>query len=107
MNIDIPGALHELSSVADRLMALLEWDRLAQEERGTSALPPFHIRDHNRRDIIDLYSAFLNLRETLQRVLEQSAFEYPAEERDLWLRTLREMNDRVSSQEIMQRFIRP
>ena len=61
MQVDIPGALHDPAKVADRIAALLEWEKLAQQERGSRALPTFQLRDHDREDIADLYGGFLNL----------------------------------------------
>jgi hypothetical protein len=52
MEIDVAGALRALGLVADQLAALLEWEKLAQQERGSRLLPPFNFQDHNRNDII-------------------------------------------------------
>ena len=107
MQIDIPGGLRELASVADRLAALLEWEKLAEQERGSRSLPPFRLRDYNCQDIIDLYGRFLNLSTSITKVLERAGNAFPPEQTDIWWRQLRTLGQRVHGFGIIDRFIKP
>ena len=107
MQIDISGALRDLAKVADRIAELLEWEKLAQQERRPHVPPAFQLCDHNRKDIIDLYSWFLNLSMSAHEVLDSSDFEIPEEQRGRWQRRLRELEKRVDDCRIIDRFIKP
>ncbi|MCC6359271.1 MAG: hypothetical protein IT450_11045 [Phycisphaerales bacterium] len=71
MQPDIPGALHELDRVANRIEELLEWNELAQNEHRTGIPPSFQFRNHLSGEIVSLYSAFLVLSRTVHRVLDR------------------------------------
>jgi hypothetical protein len=107
MEIDVAGALRDLGLVADRLAALLEWEKLAQQERGSRKLPPFSFRDHNRNDIIDLYGHFLSLSSSLHAILDSTDGTFVDEERHTWWRQLRKLEDRVQCFGIMDNYIKP
>lgn len=107
MQVDIPAALQELKRVADRIEELLEWEKLAQQERGSRALPPFQLRDHDRKDIIDLFGWFLNLSMSIHEVLDRPDFEALGEQRQRWQRRLRALEERVQGLGIIDKYIKP
>ena len=107
MELDVPGTLKDLESVAAHLATLLEWDQLAEQERDTRALPPFRLQNHNREDIIDLYSQFLCLRTGIHAVLESRSLLIPDEQREPWKERLLVLEQKVRGLRILERFIRP
>ena len=107
MEIDVAGALRDLGIVADRIAALLEWERLAQHERGSRALPPFSFRDHNRSDIIDLYGHFLSLSLSLHALLGRSDLVLADEQCRAWQRQLHQLDERIHCFGIMEKYIKP
>lgn len=107
MHVDISGGLRDLGKVADRIATLLEWEKLAEQERGSRALPPFRLRDHNREDIIELYGHFINLSKTLHAVLDGADVGFTSEQWKLWSQRLRELDQRVRGFDIIQKYIKP
>ncbi|MCB9852821.1 MAG: hypothetical protein H6819_06975 [Phycisphaerales bacterium] len=107
MEPDIPGALCDLEKLADHLATLLEWEKLAEQEHDSRALPPFRLEHHNREDIIDLYSQFLELRSGIQRVIDEHDPMIPGDNRDTWNRRITALDLRVRQLGIMEKFIRP
>jgi len=107
MEIDVAGALRALGLVADQLAALLEWEKLAQQERGSRLLPPFNFHDHNRNDILDLYGQFLNLSSSLHALFERSDLTLADEQCRTWQRQLRQLDERIHCFGIMEKYIRP
>ncbi|MBK8270284.1 MAG: hypothetical protein IPK83_19110 [Planctomycetes bacterium] len=107
MELDVPGTLKDLESVAAHLATLLELDQLAEQERDSRALPPFRLQDHNREDIVDLYSQFLNLRTGIHAVLDSQSLLIPDEDRESWKERLWALEQQVRRLRIMERFIRP
>jgi hypothetical protein len=105
--IDIPGALRDLGTVADRLATLLEWEKLAEQERGSRALPPFRLADHNRKDILDLYGRFLSLGTCVSNILERMNHQFPPEQAEYWWEQLRQLQQRVEGFGIIDKFIKP
>lgn len=107
MELDISGALKDLEGVVIHLATLLEWDKLAEQEHDSRALPPFRLQNHNREDIIDLYSQFLDLRNGVQRAMENRTSLIPDELHDSWKERLQALDQRVRRLRIMETFIRP
>jgi len=107
MAIDVDGALQDLAKAADHLAALLEWEKLAEQERGSRALPPFRLRDHNREDILDLYGQFVNLSKSLHNVLDSTDVGFTSEQWDLWREQLRKLDTRVRGFDIIAKYIKP
>jgi hypothetical protein len=107
MEIDVAGALRDLALAADRLAESLEWEALAQQERGSRGLPPFPYRDHNRNDIITLYGQFLSLSMELHAALQDPGLTLPNEQGHAWQRQLRHLVERVQAFGIMDKFIKP
>jgi len=107
MQVDITGGLRDLAKAADRIAALFEWEKLAEQERGSRALPGFRIRNHNREDIIDLYGAFLSLSRSLHAVLNGTDIGFTTEQWKDWQEELREVEERVQSFNIMDKYIKP
>ena len=106
MQADIPGALHDLEQVVDRIAELLEWDKLAQQERRSDIPPAFQLRDHLPDEIVGLYSVFLTLNGTIHRALNNLTAPISADEAD-WRRSLRSLEQRVARWRIGERFIKP
>jgi hypothetical protein len=107
MNVDLASGLRELGQVADRLATLLEWEKLAQQERDHRPLPPLRLPEHNRKDILDVYGWFLSLSASIRKFLEHSESAYPAEQAERWWRQLRELEHRVQRFNIIDEFIKP
>ena len=107
MQADIPGALRDLKTVADRIEELLEWEQLAQQERDPHLPPAFQLRDHLPTEIVGLYSAFLTLTETAHRALNDATGPNTCPESLDWRKALLKLERRVARWHISERFIRP
>jgi hypothetical protein len=107
MQADIPGALRDLKTVADRIEELLEWEKLAQQERRPHVPPAFQLREHLPTEIVGLYSVFLTLSESAHRALDQANAPDACTEVADWRKTLQQLEQRVSGWRISARFIKP
>ena len=107
MEPDIPGAIHDLGQIASQLETLLEWEKLAEQEQDSRPLPPFRLSHHNRDDIIDSYSQFLDLRSGIQRIMRDRASLIPEGAADAWYQQMTALDHRMYQLKIMDRFIKP
>jgi len=107
MQVDIPAALQELAHVAARIEELLEWDKLAQQERRPHVPPAFQLRDHVSDEIVGLYSAFLTLAGTIHRALDGVLAPLRPGDAEALRRSLGHLEDRVARWHIGERFIKP
>ena len=107
MQADIPGALNELTHVADRLDELLEWHRLARQERRPHIPPAFQLRDHVSDEIVGLYSAFMTLSMTIHRALDGLRLASASDDTDPLRRRLEQLDQRVAHLHISESFIKP
>ncbi|MBI5764448.1 MAG: hypothetical protein HZA51_13075 [Planctomycetes bacterium] len=70
MEADVPAYMRDLEKVADRIEAMFEWEALAQQERGSRALPPFVLSYKNQQEIADLYAQFSFICMSLHMMLD-------------------------------------
>ena len=106
MQVDIPGALRDLNKVADRLAELLEWQKLAQQERRPHTPPAFQFPDHTRKDIVEMYGWFINLDLCMREALNRTDLGFSIDDQTRWLRRLHEIEARVHALGIVDKFIK-
>jgi hypothetical protein len=105
METDVPAYLRDLEKVADRIAAMFEWEALAQQERGSRALPPFVLSYKNQQEIADLYSQFSFICMCLHMMLDDPKTNCSIPQREEWQRQLRKLECRVQDLATSDRFI--
>lgn len=106
MESEISAAIRELGRLADRIAATVEWDKLAEEEHGSSRLPPFRLREHNRQEIIDMYWEFFMLRNQVHAMLNRVDIGGSLDQRKKWRQDLADAESRVHRIEFIEKYIR-
>lgn len=106
MNIDVPAALRDLEKVADRIAAMLEWEKLAQQERGSRSLPPFVFSQKNWQEFSELRAQFSFLCMSLHMTLGDPELACSGSQREAWREALRKLEEWVYSLGRDDRFIK-
>jgi len=106
MNIDVPAALRDLEKVADRIAAMLEWQKLAEQERGSRSLPPFLLSQKNARELDELAAHFSFLCMSLRMHLDDPELVCSGSQRETWRETLHQLEKWVYSLGRDDRFIK-
>lgn len=106
MNIDVPAALRDLEKVADRIAAMLEWQKLAQQERGSRSLPPFVLSQKNWQEFSELQAQFSFLCMSLHMTLEDPELTCSGRQRETWREALHKLEKWVYSLGRDDRFIK-
>ena len=105
MQVDIPGALRDLGRLVDRIAELLEWQKLAQQERRMPFSTSFDLEGHIPEDLRDLRAAFLSADMTLRELLGRDDLAPPAEQRRIWQRELEQIERRFAEYSATDAFI--
>ena len=106
MRTDVPGALENLNRVADRIAELIEWDKLAQQERRPDSTWFFPPRDHLCDDLRSLYGLFLSLGLSIHDVLNRPDLDARKNQHTCWERRLRKLEARVHEFQISEKLLR-
>ncbi len=91
MNLDIPGALHDLSLLVDQMAELIEWEKLTRHERCTPFPTSFQLPDHFREDIDQIDAGFWSLDNSIHEALDRPDLDAPDEQRKSWKHRLGEL----------------
>ena len=91
MPIDIPDALQSLDDLVDRIAALIEWDKLAQQERRPDMLASSSPRDSIQEDVKSLYGAFVESSVSIREFLDLPDSVWTPAQRTKWLKQLNKL----------------
>ena len=109
--LDPEEMLAALRRTADQLAELVEWQRLATQERqfpeDWARDCPLRIDHHFTEDARDLYGRFLLLAHTLRVAMQSSADLAARNCAEGWTRQLSDLENRVRGLHITARFIKP
>lgn len=106
MKIDIPGALRSLEQVVERIAELIEWEKLAIQERKPHVPPAFQPADHYHDDLVSLESAFWNLSRDIREALSRGDLEATSEQRLPWEHRLDQLELRVGELQAIAKLIK-
>lgn len=107
MQIDIPGGLRDLGRLVDRIAELLEWQKLAQQERRLPFPTSFEWNDHLDQDISDLRATFTGADMSLRTLLSRSDLNGTREQRHAWQRHLEQIEQRLAALSATDTFNNP
>jgi hypothetical protein len=93
MHLDIPGALRDLSRLVDRIAELIEWEKLARQERCPHVPPSFQLPDHFREDIDQTDAWFWDLDNSIHEALDRPDLDASDEQRKRWKHSLGELEE--------------
>ncbi len=97
MYFDVSAALHDLGNVTDRIVELVEWMKLAEQEHRSpfpSALRP---ADDLGEDLKATYGWFVSLSANIHEALGRTEMTIRDDQRDRWFRRLEELEKRIDS----------
>ena len=108
--IEVGRALEDLSLVHRRLLDLIEWNKLAEQEHWGNRPPAFdphtRVQEHLREDIKMFYDLFVSTSAQLRHLIGRHDLVCTADERSYWRQRLQELDRSVERLHITQRFIR-
>ena len=107
MCFNLEAALRDLGKVANRILELMEWEKLAQQEHRSpfpSALRP---SDQLKDDIRAMYGWFISLDMSIHEVLSQPDLDVSLDKFKRWQHRLEAMEKRIHACGITDRFINP
>ena len=84
METDIPEALQELKTMAEKLKALREWAKLAEEEARPNLPPSFQLGSNLGEDTRPLYAAFVGKALSVQTTLNEPNFSVTPADKRKW-----------------------
>ncbi len=88
MYIDIPEALGALGQIVDRIAEMIEWEKLARQERRPCVPPSFQLADHFGEEMDSLCSSFISLDIDIHEALDRPDLDCSPEQRRGWRRQL-------------------
>lgn len=107
MKADVPGALRDLACLLDRIAELIEWERLAQQERKQANPSSFQLPNHFQQELNLLQASFFNLVFQVNEALARPDLEASADQLRRWKRRLAELDDRMSRLDFAAKLIKP
>ena len=101
VRIDIPGALRQLAAIRNRILELIEWDKLAQHELRPHEPPAFQLqtglREQLREDVRSMHVSFISLASDIHEVLKRPDLACGFEDREAWRSRLERMDQEVAT----------
>ena len=107
MEIDIPAALQELKELAEKLKALREWARLAEEEARPEIPPSFQLSNNLEEDARPVYAAFVSKAFSTRCALNDPNLTITPAQKQEWQNMLDELQRQVRILHSTETFIRP
>ena len=106
MRIDVTAALRDLNRVVDRIAELIEWEKLAKQERRPHVPPSFQPADHFPEDMESLCNSLFSLDSSIHKLLDRPDLETSDEQREQWKRQLRQLEKRFGKLQFTAKLIR-
>lgn len=107
MYLDIPAALRALGQIVDRIAEMIEWQKLAHQERRRPFPTSFELDDHLQDEIRDLQASFISTALDLREALGRPDLEVAEQQRRQWQYQLEQLEQRFASLTAGDRFINP
>ena len=95
METDIPAALQELKELAEKLKALREWAKLAEEEARPGIPPSFQLSNHLEDDVRPVYAAFAGKVLSVQSTLNDPNFAATPADKRKWQNMLDNLQGQI------------
>jgi len=107
METDIPATLQELKEMAEKLKALREWAKLAEEEARPGIPPSFQLSNNLEDDVRPVYAAFAGKALGVQISLNDPNFAVTPADKQEWHNVLERLQRQVRLLHLTESFIRP
>ena len=107
METDIPEALQELKTVGEKLKALREWAKLAEEETRPEVPPSFQLGNHLGEDARPLYAAFVGKALSVQITLNDPNLVVTPADKGKWQNMLDHLQRQIRLLHLTESFIKP
>lgn len=96
MELDIPGALRDLSKVVNRIAELREWQRLELAQLRPGCSIGLLSRDFEQQEIDTLCGSFMLLDLSIHEALDRADLNCASNQKKSWQRRLRELEQGVA-----------
>ena len=106
MKVDIPGALRSLQQVVDRIAVLIEWEKLARQERKPHVPPSFQPADHFYEDLEMMCASFWNLVYDIHEAINRPDVAATDEQRRRWKRQLDQLEKQAGELQFIAKLIK-
>jgi len=105
MELDVETALDELETIFSSLAGLVEWYKLAENERNANTMLSFQIDNRPIDEIRSTYSSFLSKALRIQTVLNYDDLVASQTQRRQWRQKLKDLQNAVRDFRITERFL--
>ena len=107
METDIPAALQELKTMAEKLKALREWAKLAEDEARPNLPPSFQLGSNLGEDARPLYAAFVGKALSVQITLNAPNLAVSPADKEKWQNMLDHLRKQIRLLHLTESFIKP
>lgn len=96
MRINLDAALGDLERLIDRIAELIEWEKLAKQQRPRQVSPSFRLADHFCEEVDELLVSGWQLHREIREALARDDLATSPEQRSRWERRLAQLERRAS-----------
>jgi hypothetical protein len=104
MTPDIPAGLEQLELLLNKMLELVEWQKISQPAHQRRLPPAFQLQDHIPEEMNVLYGTFLALAGTVHEALKQGPGPIPVAQHEQRLTRLRQLEQRVHELRVTERY---